>query len=357
MSLHEEETMMLIRKGLALRIHAVVALCIIAGISLALVTGAWGGGSNRTGESEDSQGYSVALVKAKKYSFAIVQVLDDPFFNSVFLGAKQEARKLGGSISVRLAGPSQVDPQQQVAAFKALVNARISGIAVAPTDAKAIVPAVKEAVKAGIPVVDYNLTIADPSLVVSQVLTKTLPGAKAAGRRMCAALGGKGSVFIAGAHAGNPTLQLRWNGFRAGLASCPNVKTVFHVIGCEPSQATGIVKSAIVRDSKLIGFYADSQCTATSVVQAVRSSGLGKTAHVYAYDATPDEVNALKAGKIQLLIAQKGLLQGQLSLRYLWKAVHHAKVPKLTYTGTVLMTKANLAQTQKWAYPAGGGQK
>jgi ribose transport system substrate-binding protein len=348
---------MLIRIRSALRIRAVVGLCVIAAISLAVVTGAWGSGSNSTSADRGTRSYSVAVVHAGNYSFAIVQVLDDPFFNSVFLGAKQEAKTIGGPISVKLAGPSQVDPQQQVADFKSLVNTGISGIAVAPTDAKAIVPAVKEAVKAGIPVVDYNLTIADPSVVISQVLTDTLPGAKAAGQRMCAALGGKGDVFIAGAHAGNPTLQQRWNGFRAGLAGCPNVKVVFHVIGCEPSQATGIVKSAMVRDSKLIGFYADSQCTATSVVQAVRSSGLGQKAHVFAYDATPDEVHALKAGKIQLLIAQKGLLQGQLSLRYLWNAVHHKKVPKLIYTGTVLMTKANLAQTQKWAYPAGGGQK
>ncbi len=351
---------MLIRRRSAPRMHAIVPICAIAVASLALATGtgAWGSSSNKVREDRASGNYSVAVVHVGKYSFAIVQVLDDPFFNSVFIGAKQEAQKLGGPISVKLAGPSQVDPQQQVADFKALVNSGISGIAVAPTDAKAIVPAVKEAVKAGIPVVDYNLTIADPSIVISQVLTSTLPGAKAAGQRMCAVIGGKGDVFVAGAHAGNPTLQQRWNGFRAGLAAgCPNVKIVFHVIGCEPSQATGIVKSAIVRDSKLIGFYADSQCTATSVVQAVQSSGLGKRAHVYAYDATPDEVHALKAGKIQLLIAQKGLLQGQLSLRYLWNAVHHTKVPKLTYTGTVLMTKANLAQTQKWAYPAGGGQK
>jgi ribose transport system substrate-binding protein len=296
------------------------------------------------------------------YEFAIVRVLDDPFFNSVLLGAQQKAKELeaktGDSISVELEGPDAVDPAKQIAIFNSLVTKGVDGIGVAPVDAEAIVGPVQKARDADIPVVAYNLAIADPSVVISSVLTDTLESGRQAGRYMCEQLGegATGETLISETDAGNPVLTQRWQGYKEGVGEkCPDITFQEEIIGCEPSAAESHVRSAVVKNPDFVGFYMDTQCTAIPTVSALKKSKqLDKPA--VAYDATPTELEFLKDESVDALVAQKGLEQGALTLDYLYRSVTDKKVPKETITGAVLMTRDNLADTERWAYPAGGGQ-
>jgi ribose transport system substrate-binding protein len=301
--------------------------------------------------------------EGESYDFAIVRVLDDPFFNSVLLGAQQKAKELetetGADISVELAGPAAVDPAEQIAIFNSLVTKGVDGIGVAPVDAEAIVPAVKKANNADIPVVAYNLAIADPSVVISSVLTDTLESGRQAGRYMCEQLGegATGTTFISETDAGNPVLTQRWEGYKEGVGEkCPEITFKEEIIGCEPGPAESVVRSAIVKNPDFAGFYMDTQCTAIPTVSALgKEDQLDKPA--VAYDATPAELKFLRDEKVDALVAQKGLEQGALTLEYLYRHLSDEKVPKETITGAVLMTRDNLNKTKQWAYPAGGGQE
>jgi ribose transport system substrate-binding protein len=317
-------------------------------------------GATACGDDDDGGGGSGG--EGKSYKFAIVRVLDDPFFNSVLLGAQQKAKELkaetGADISVELAGPAAVDPAEQIAIFNSLVTKGVDGIGVAPVDAEAIVPAVKQANNADIPVVAYNLAIADPSVVISSVLTDTLESGRQAGRYMCEQLGegATGTTFISETDAGNPVLTQRWEGFKDGVGEkCPDITFKEEIIGCEPGPAESVVRSAIVKNRDFVGYYMDTQCTAIPTVSALsKENQLDKP--VVAYDATPTELEFLKDEKVDALIAQKGLEQGALTVEYLYKHLNDQKVPTETITGAVLMTRDNLSETEKWAYPAGGGQ-
>jgi ribose transport system substrate-binding protein len=299
----------------------------------------------------------------KSYDFAIVRVLDDPFFNSVLLGAQQKAKELkaetGADISVELVGPAAVDPAEQIAIFNSLVTKGVDGIGVAPVDAEAVVPAVKKANDADIPVVAYNLAIADPSVVISSVLTDTLESGRQAGRYMCEQLGpgATGTTFISETDAGNPVLTQRWDGFKEGVGEeCPDITFKEEIIGCEPGPAESVVRSAVVKNRDFVGYYMDTQCTAIPTVSALdKENQLEKP--VVAYDATPAELKFLRDEKVDALVAQKGLEQGALTVEYLYKHLNDEKVPKETITGAVLMTRDNLDTTERWAYPAGGGQE
>jgi ribose transport system substrate-binding protein len=329
---------------------------VLAGAAIAtgmLVVGACG---------DDDDGGGSAAEGGASYDFAIVRVLDDPFFNSVLLGAQQKAKELeeetGAKISVELAGPAAVDPAEQIAIFNSLVTKGVDGIGVAPVDAEAIVPAVKNANNADIPVVAYNLAIADPSVVISSILTDTLESGRQAGRYMCEQLGegAGGTTFISETDAGNPVLEQRWQGYKEGVnEKCPDVDFQEEIIGCEPAPAESVVRSAVVKNPDLVGYYMDTQCTAIPTVSALeKENQLDKP--VVAYDATPAELKFLKEDKVDALVAQKGLEQGALTIEYLYNHINGEEVPEETITGAVLMTRDNLDETEQWAYPAGGGQ-
>jgi ABC-type sugar transport system substrate-binding protein len=80
-------------------------------------------------------------------------VLDD-LTNPVELplrkGAKDAAKKLG--FNLKLVGPSPNTAQQQISLMQDLVAQKVSGIVILPVDSSALVPAINQAVAAGIPV-------------------------------------------------------------------------------------------------------------------------------------------------------------------------------------------------------------
>jgi ABC-type sugar transport system substrate-binding protein len=85
-------------------------------------------------------------------------VLDD-LTNPVELplrkGAKDAAKKLG--FDLKIVGPSPNTAQQQISLMEDLVAQKVNGIVILPVDSSALVPAINDAVSAGIPVATTEL--------------------------------------------------------------------------------------------------------------------------------------------------------------------------------------------------------
>jgi ribose transport system substrate-binding protein len=85
-------------------------------------------------------------------------VLDD-LTNPVELplrkGAKDAAKKLG--FDLKVVGPSPNTAQQQISLVEDLVAQKVNGIVILPVDSSALVPAINDAVSAGIPVATTEL--------------------------------------------------------------------------------------------------------------------------------------------------------------------------------------------------------
>ena len=62
-------------------------------------------------------------------------------------------------------------------------------------------------------------------------------------------------------------------------------------------------------------------------------------------------VKLLQEGKVDALVAQKGLEQGALTIEYLFRYLNGEDIPTETVTGGVLITRDNLAETEQWVYP------
>src|SRR6478609_11848065 len=77
------------------------------------------------------------------------------FWKSVHAGAQKAAEELG--VNIIWKGPLREDDREdQVKAVENFTNMRVKGIVLAPLDDTALVPAVTDAVSAGIPVVAFD---------------------------------------------------------------------------------------------------------------------------------------------------------------------------------------------------------
>ncbi len=101
-----------------------------------------------------------ALAGAQAYAqdkpiFALVpKAMDNPFYDQALAGCKKAAEDAGGAFECEYIGPGQHGGgDEQVQIVQDLVAKRVAGIAVSPSNAVAILPALQAAKEAGIPVI------------------------------------------------------------------------------------------------------------------------------------------------------------------------------------------------------------
>lgn len=295
-------------------------------------------------------GLSSCASAATQKTFAVVQILDDPFFTAAYQGAKEEGAKLG--VNIILTGPHANSTPEQVTDVQSLITQKVDGIILSPGDATALGVPVKAAKDAGIPTILYNSTLTDSSLAISTVVSDNYAGAVAGGQAMCARVGKTGTVAILKAVEGIPVLKQRWDGFKAGLAkACPGIKVVAEILtGNDIGKGTAQVAALFTRYPKLSGIYADDGNNATAMVQGMKQAHASAKVKTIAFDFSSAEAALLQSGKISALIAQKPKAMGAKSVDLLLDFIAGKKVPANVNVGYQLVTKANFAANKQWMY-------
>jgi ribose transport system substrate-binding protein len=93
-----------------------------------------------------------------KYTFAVVpKDLNNPFFGQAHLGCQEAEKELQGQVTCLFTGPpEQGGGDEQVQIVEDLIAKKVDGIAVSPSNAAAMAAALKDAKKAGIPVLTWD---------------------------------------------------------------------------------------------------------------------------------------------------------------------------------------------------------
>lgn len=83
-------------------------------------------------------------------------------------------------------------------------------------------------------------------------------------------------------------------------------------------------------------------------------TGLAGKIKVVAYDASPEEIEALEKGEIHGLVVQQPYLMGYRGVEYLLAAREGKEVPKDVFVPITVVTKENMneVEVQKVLYPA-----
>lgn len=266
------------------------------------------------------------------------------FWQAVAAGAREAGAAAG--LDVVWKGPLQEnDRAQQIQLVQQLVGDGIAGLALAPLDHAALVPAVAAARQKGIPVVifDSDLDGTPGRDFASFVATDNRRAGELAGRHLGELLGGKGKVVLLRYLVGSASTEAREAGFlaaarAAGLEIALDNRYAGATVG--DAKATALNLADALRGAQ--GVFCSNESATAGMLQAIEQLGLGGVLRFVGFDASPPLVDGLRRGAIDALVVQDPRRMGELSVRALADLIAGKQVEPVVDTGAVLATKANM---------------
>ena len=277
----------------------------------------------------------------KKDLALIAGVKGDEFYITMKCGAQAEAAKKGVNLSFQ--GPDQFDASLQTPIVNAVAAKKPDAILVAPTDTKALFAPFKQASQHS-KIVLVDTTLDDASMAVSQIASNNLAGGQAAGTELSKLIGSAGGkVMVMSVKPGISTTDLRAQGFKQSIQSKPALKDIgVQYDNDDPAKAASIVSATLSKNPDLKGIFATNLFSAEGAATALRQRGLLGKVKIVGFDAGPKQVDDLKSGVVQALIAQKPAEIGADGVDQAVNALNGKSTTKKIGTGFVVVTKQNM---------------
>jgi simple sugar transport system substrate-binding protein len=263
-----------------------------------------------------------------------------PFWAIVRNGVEAAGRQVDVLISYR--APETYSVQRMRGLIDEAVASRPDGLVVSIPE-PAVEPAIRRAVKAGIPVVSINsgAGAAKRLGVLAHVGQPEGEAGYEAGRRL--ARSGARRVLCVNHQVGNVGLDARCRGLARALHRAGGATRTIAVSDQDPT-APRLIAAAIA------SYRADAVLTlnataASAAVAAVRSAGRAGRTRVATFDLGPDVLRAVRAGRIAFAVDQQAYLQGYLPVILLAQRARYGLFPArrggLIPTGPNFVTRAD----------------
>ena len=268
-------------------------------------------------------------------------VAGDEFYISMECGIKAEAEKLGATVEVQ--GPQEFDPTLQQPLIDSVVATQPDALLVAPTDVTALQAPLEAAANAGIEVVLVDTTVEDPSFAVSQIASDNFGGGEAAFEALKKLNPEGGKLLVISVDPGISTTDARAEGFDAAASKDPS----FEYLGVQyshnqPAEAARLVTAALQKDPDIVGIFAANLFAAEGSATGVRQAGAEDQVSIVGFDAGPDQVQQLRDGTVQALIAQSPAEIGAKGVQQAMAAIDGEETDPEIQTGFTIVTKENV---------------
>lgn len=291
------------------------------------------------GEEEPDDGDAGA--GDEEYSIAFIQgVAGDEFYISMECGILEEAEKFGATVNTQ--GPEQFDATLQTPIVDSVVATSPDAILIAPTDVDALERPIQAAADAGIEIILVDTTLNNADMAASQIASDNLGGGAAAFEALQQLIPDGGKVLVINVQPGVSTTDLRQQGFEEAVATDDS----FEYLGTEfsqnePARAAEIINATLQAHPDLAGVFATNLFSAEGAATGLRQSGRDDV-FIVGFDAGPAQVEALRDGTVQALIAQKPLEIGAEGVRQAIAALRGEATTPVVQTDFVIVTTDNI---------------
>ena len=274
-------------------------------------------------KTEDAKEIKVAMV---------LKTLANPFWVAMKEGIEKEAKAKNVSVDI-LAVDSEDDVQGQLKKFEdALYQNTYSAIGFAPISPVNLIPAIAQANKAGIPVVNIDekvdmqeLKNADGKILAFVTTDNVKVGEKGA-KCLVDKIGGEGEDAIIEGKAGAASGENRRDGAKGYFTSQAKIK----LVASQPAdwdriKALDVATNIMQKYPNIKGFYCANDTMALGVVQAVQNANKADKVFVVGTDGVPEAVKAVEDGSLLATVAQDPAQVGSTALNILIDAVKNNK--------------------------------
>ena len=288
---------------------------------------------------------TTAATAADKEIAVIVKTVNSDFWQNVKKGANDGAAKLQGYTATFQGAASDTDLAGQVALVENAINRKVAGIVLAPSDPDALIPAMKKAWEAKIPVIliDSAASDAGKNYYQSFLATDNQKAGELCAQALIDKVGSEGKIAIMSFTAGSGSEIGRVGGFKKYIETHSKLKIVgtFYSnsqMGTALNQTTDVLAA----NADLKGLFGANEPTAIGMGRALVQSGkTGKVAAI-GFDGNGDLQAFVKDGTIEAIAVQSAYMMGHLGVTTVADVVAGKKVPKFLDTGVVMVTKKNI---------------
>ncbi len=267
------------------------------------------------------------------------------FYQAMKCSAVKAAEKHG--VNLIWQGSQSISPRDELQVLQAVAAQSPDGIILVPWDSTAFIAPTKELMDNGTPVITVDGSLTEP-VDIQNLRTSNYEAGKQAAHDLAEMVDGKGAVLILTAAPGNAVQNERWKGFKEVLeADYSNIRLLdVQYIGSDAGKAASVTTSVLTSTPDLVAIYATQDAGAEGAANALRAAGKRGDIRVVAYDATLRQVELLKAGDLDALVAQSPRQLGEQMIESMVKVLEQgregANLPYQVFTDVKFLTRDNV---------------
>ncbi|HEU0123033.1 MAG TPA: substrate-binding domain-containing protein [Bryobacteraceae bacterium] len=289
----------------------------------------------------------------KKVIAVVPKATSHLFWLSVQAGALAAGEEYGVQIEWNGAA-AETEYPRQIQIVDSFISRHVDGIALAPTERKALVGAIDRAAQAGIPVTVFDSGI-DSENYMSFLATNNYEGGQMAGRALARLLNGNGKVGMVMHAPGSGSTMERERGFEDVIkAEFPGIRIVASQFGqSDRSKAMAATENILSAHPDLDGIFASSEPSSVGASLALKSRGLGGKVHLVAFDSSDGMVEDLKGGVIAAMVVQDPYRMGHDAVKTIVDKLNGQTPPKRIDLSARVITKGDLekVEVQRLLFP------
>ena len=261
--------------------------------------------STGDGGTSEGDGISLAYIYGNE---------SDPFWPSIACGAAAEADELG--VTLDIYAQADQDATKMGQSLDAALLKSPDGLIVTPLNGNQFIAQYQQQMAAGVPVVSGQVT--DPASTIG-VVWSTGEGGTYVEDALAALPEGAGKVIVLGGVQGLTPVESRYFPLVDAIkAERPDLDFLeFQYSGFDPQKAQAAVASLMIANPDVSLVIAATGPDGQGAAAAIKAADAGDTVTLISYDATPNNVDALKTGDIDAIISQNPFEIGRQQVKML----------------------------------------
>ncbi|WP_457356525.1 substrate-binding domain-containing protein [Roseateles sp. P5_D6] len=275
----------------------------------------------------------------------IVKTTNSTYWQNVNKGAETAIKEIAGH-TLTFSGPaSESAIADQVNLVENAINRKVAGIVLGPSDPDALVPVIKKAWEARIPVVliDSHVSEAGKPYYQSFLTTDNRAAGELCAKQLIEKVGTTGKVAVMSFVAGAGSEVGRVGAFTSYLKANSKLEIVGPFYS-QSQMATAMNQTTDVlaahRDLKAI--FGANEPTAVGMGRALVQSGRAGKLVAIGFDGNQDLQKFVQDGTLTGIAVQSSFQMGYLGVKTISDVLQKKPVPKFRDTGVVWVNKANL---------------
>jgi simple sugar transport system substrate-binding protein len=309
-----------------------LAVCSAASIALAVTACSGGGAAPSADEGNGGGGGDSG------YTFAMIthESPGDTFWDRIRAGAEQAAKDTGSTLKYS----ADPDATKQAVLIQGAIDAKVDGIATTLVTPDSLIPTVKKAVDAGIPVDSFNSGTdyyQQAGSLVHFASDEKLGGSEA-GKKAQAA--GATKILCTIQQTGSVALEDRCAGVKSSFPNTENIQ----VNGQDDAAVTSAIQAKLAEDKSINWIITLGAAQGLDAIKASKAAGRDDV-KIGTFDLNADAAKAVQSGDLQFCIDQQPYLQGYMSITQLYLYKKNGNVlggGKAVLTGPSFVDKTNV---------------